>query len=77
MLEKRYKLIEDFLTKDEIVCKYGKVSFAYLDKDCDRYHIIAISDSEPQYLKTDLLMDNVDFCGTDTLMDLEPLLGVI
>lgn len=82
---KDYILCDDLnITKQDILNKYGIVSFAYKKKhkkqndDEIRYDLAAVSKNlEPQYLKSDLILDDVFFLGTDTLMEIEEVLGVI
>ena len=81
--QKMYSLCNDVnLTKKDIMDKYGVVSFAYKNKEANteepHYNLIAVSkELEPQYLKSDLILDDVFFVGTDTLMDIEEVFGVI
>lgn len=70
-LEIDYKLTNETLSKDEIIKKYGKISFAYSQKVNSKYKIIAVSEFEPQYLNVILLNDKIPFTGVDTTMDIK------
>ena len=70
-LEIHYKLTNETLSKDEIIKKYGKISFAYSQKENSKYKVVAISEFEPQYLNVILLNDKISFIGVDTTMDIK------
>ena len=76
-MDKSYQIVNEYLTKDDVHNKYGDVSFAYTQKQGEKYKVIAVSALEQQYLKSELLIDKVNFCGTDTVQNLEYLFGVI
>ena len=70
-LETHYKLTNETLSKDEIIKKYGKISFAYSQKVNNKYKVVAVSEFEPQYLNVILLNDKIPFVGVDTTMDIK------
>ena len=54
MMDKSYQIVNEYLTKDDIHNKYGDVSFAYTQKQGEKYKVIAISALEQQYLKSSI-----------------------
>lgn len=75
-MNKKYRLINKSLTKKGISEKYGNVSFAYTKKQGNRYEVVAISLLEPQYLKTELLIDKVSFFGVDSVLKTKYFFGI-
>lgn len=65
-----YTLIKQNMTKDMILEKYGKVSYAYKELGNGILYILAISNEEPQYLKTYLMIDKEqNFFSVDTFIE--------
>ena len=75
-MDKKYRLINKSLTKKGIRKRYGNVSFAYTKKQENRYEAVAISLLEPQYLKTELLIDKVSFFGVDSVLEPKYFFGI-
>ena len=73
----KYTLVQGSLSKDQILEKYGQVSFAYRREENGIYDIVAISEEEPPHLRSFLLIDKVDFLGVDSSYPLEIFCGVI
>lgn len=71
MIANAYRLVNESLNKEEFKQKYGEKSFGYKSQNNGVYQIVAISDFEPQYLKSFLLIDHIDFLGTDTTINIQ------
>lgn len=74
-----YDLIKsEYMTKDEIVQRYGRISFAYEKEntDNDTYLVIAISGDDAPFLKGRLMLDNIEFLGVENSID-EIIMGEV
>lgn len=60
-----------YLTKEQIEKNFGKVSFAYTQREEDRYYVVAVSRLNEAYLKVYLGIENIDYEGIDYTYKLE------
>ncbi|MCR5635202.1 MAG: hypothetical protein K6F90_07795 [Lachnospiraceae bacterium] len=67
-----YSIINSLFSLEELYEKYGEISYAYKSINDNKYYIFAISKEEPQYLKSQLLIDNQkDFIGVGTFIPID------
>ena len=75
--KKEYRIVNKvFDNRESIENEFGEVSYAFFRENDGKLFVVAVSSLDMPYLKTDLLMDKVEFYGVDSFIKHEDI-GVI